>query len=118
MPNLTSVQPLIPIPNRAVAVAEKLLAAHAFTPPGVFPQKTELDVANAALKQKWVDLELAAQIEKFFSTDYPHTKEEAEAFLRYAQRTVESLQIVLLKDRVDQMLIEDLRWPDKSRVKI
>lgn len=118
MPNLTSVQPLIPIPNRAVAVAEKLLAAHTFTSPGMFPQKIELDVANAALRQKWVDLELAAQIEKFFSTEYPHTKEEAEAFLRYAQRTVEGLKTVLLEGRLDQMLIENLSRFDEPPVKI
>jgi hypothetical protein len=80
--------------------------------------KTELDVANAALGKKWVDLELPEQVEDFFSTAHPHTKEEAEAFLRYAQRTVKGLKAVMLNDKLDRILVKDLSWPDKSPLKL
>jgi hypothetical protein len=102
----TPEQRSIPIPIRAVVVAEKLFAAHTASFRGMFPLKKDLDVANAALRQKWVDLELPEQIEDFFSTKHPHTKEEAEAFLRYAQRTIEGLEKNSMRAGLEQTLRE------------
>ena len=106
-----------PVSASTIAAAKKLVAAHATLPLGELPSETALVAANEAFKQRWQ--QLPHQIENFFCTLYPHTKDEAEAFLEYAERTKDGVEIVLFKDDLARKLpVKSLVNPDGSKVKV
>jgi hypothetical protein len=112
----TLTPPQIPtsIPHTAVAVAEKLLQSHAISAPGECPLPKVINAANCALRKRWVAIGFPEQIESFFDTKYPHTKEEAEAFLRYAKRTVSGVEADDLFNGLQQTLSEKPHIPGQK----